>query len=79
MAQFVSSAKHLGLTTIVAPDQNLADPGIVTTCHGGESENWQTYLRLGLASCGAASGADRLHIMSQAFESHWCGNKAGAC
>jgi hypothetical protein len=79
MAHFVHIADRTNVSTIVAPDQNLADPGVITSYQGGETQNWQTFLRLGLASCAAASGATGYHIMSQAFESHWCGNKAGEC
>lgn len=79
MDKFVQAAHDRGLTTILAPDQNLAQPGVITSYQGGESENWQTYLRLGLASCAAKSGSDWYHIMSQPFEAHWCGNPLGKC
>jgi hypothetical protein len=79
MEQFAALAKANGLASIMAPDQNLASPGVITTFEGGESTDWQTYLRLGLASCAAASGADLLNIMAQAFETHWCGGQGAAC
>src|SRR6185437_2805950 len=71
---------HLrGLTTVVAPDQDLAEPGINTQYQGGESENWQAYLRLGLAACAAKTGSEWYHIMSQPFESNWCSNPFEEC
>jgi len=79
MEKFVTTAHQNGLTTILAPDQDLAEPGISTHYQGGESENWQTYLRLGLASCAAKTGTEWYHIMSQPFEAHWCGNLLGKC
>lgn len=79
MEQFAALANANGLASIMAPDQNLASPGVITTFEGGESTDWQTYLRLGLASCAAASGADLLNIMAQAFETHWCGGQGAAC
>lgn len=79
MSKFVTTAHQNGLTTILAPDQDLAEPGIITSYQGGESENWQTYLRLGLASCAAKTGTEWYHIMSQPFEAHWCGNPLGKC
>lgn len=79
MSGFVSNAHQLGLTTIVAPDQDLAEPGINTQFQGGESENWQAYLRLGLASCAAKTGSEWYHIMSQPFESNWCSNPFEEC
>ncbi|HEY1835516.1 MAG TPA: hypothetical protein VGG13_01715 [Candidatus Saccharimonadales bacterium] len=79
MSAFVQTAHRHGLTTILAPDQDLAQPGVITSYQGGESENWQTYLRLGLASCAAKSGTEWYHVMSQPFEAHWCGNPLGKC
>jgi hypothetical protein len=79
MSQFVSSAHLHGLTTVVAPDQDLAEPGNITSYQGGESENWQTYLRLGLANCAAKTGSEWYHIMSQPFESEWCSNPFEEC
>lgn len=79
MSQFVSTAHIHGLTTVVAPDQDLAEPGNITSYQGGESENWQTYLRLGLASCAAKTGSEWYHIMSQPFESEWCSNPFEEC
>ena len=79
MNEFVKTAHQHGLMTILAPDQNLAQPGVITSYQGGESANWQTYLRLGLASCAARSGSDWYHVMSQPFEAHWCGNPFGKC
>lgn len=79
MGNFVSTAHQLGLTTIVAPDQDLAEPGQITQYQGGESENWQAYLRLGLASCSAKTGSEWYHIMSQPFESNWCSNPFEEC
>ena len=79
MSAFVRAAHEHGLTTIVAPDQNLAQPGVITTYKGGESENWQTYLRLGIGACAARSGSQWYHVMSQPFEAHWCGNFFDSC
>lgn len=79
MSRFVSTAHIHGLTTIVAPDQDLAEPGIITQYQGGESENWQAYLRLGLAACAAKTGSEWYHIMSQPFESNWCSNPFEEC
>jgi hypothetical protein len=79
MSQFVAAAHQHGLTTIVAPDQDLAAPGVITSYQGGESENWQTYLRLGLGACAAQSESEWYHVMSQPFEAHWCGNPLGKC
>lgn len=79
MSQFVSTAHLHGLTTIVAPDQDLAEPGNITSFQGGESENWQAYLRFGLAACAAKTGSDWYHIMSQPFESNWCSNPFEEC
>jgi hypothetical protein len=79
MRQFTRLAHAHQLETIMAPDQNLASPGVITSYQGGESENWQTYLRLGLARCAAASGTARYHIMSQPFETTWCGGQGSAC
>ncbi|MPZ84306.1 MAG: hypothetical protein GEV28_29480 [Actinophytocola sp.] len=79
MSDFTRLAHENGLRTIMAPDQNLASPGIITTYQGGESQNWQTYLRLGLGTCAAASGTDQYHIMSQPFQTPWCGGQGGAC
>lgn len=79
MQQFTQLAHANGLASIMAPDQNLASPGVITSFQGGESQDWQTYLRLGLASCAAASGTNAYHIMSQPFETHWCGGQGGAC
>lgn len=79
MRMFVSTAHLHGLTTVVAPDQDLAEPGLITSYQGGESENWQAYLRLGLAACAAKSGSDWYHIMSQPFESNWCSNPFTEC
>lgn len=79
MKQFVTTAHLHGLTTVVAPDQDLAEPGVITSYQGGESENWQAYLRLGLAACAAKSGTDWYHIMSQPFESNWCSNPFEEC
>lgn len=79
MRDFTDLAHQHGLRSIMAPDQNLASPGVITTYQGGESENWQTYLRLGLGSCAGASGTDAYHVMSQPFQTHWCGGQGGAC
>lgn len=79
MRDFTDLAHQQGLRSVMAPDQNLASPGVITTYQGGESENWQTYLRLGLGGCAAASGTDAYHIMSQPFQTHWCGGQGGAC
>jgi hypothetical protein len=79
MKQFAELAHANGLTSIVAPDQNLASPGVITAFEGGESTDWQAYLRLGLASCAAASGTNLYNIMSQAFETYWCGGQGAAC
>lgn len=79
MSKFVSTAHLHGLTTVVAPDQDLAEPGIITQYQGGESENWQAYLRLGLAACAAKTGSEWYHIMSQPFESNWCSNPFEEC
>lgn len=79
MNNFVSTAHLHGLTTIVAPDQDLAEPGNITSYQGGESENWQAYLRLGLAACAAKTGSEWYHIMSQPFESNWCSNPFEEC
>lgn len=79
MKQFTQEAHANGLATIMAPDQNLASPGVITSFQGGESEDWQTHLRLGLGSCAAASGTNAYHIMSQPFQTHWCGGQGGAC
>lgn len=79
MRDFVSTAHLHGLTTIVAPDQDLAEPGNITSYQGGETENWQAYLRLGLAACAAKSGSEWYHIMSQPFESNWCSNPFTEC
>lgn len=80
MPNFVSTANSMGLTSIAAPDQNLASPQVYTPGYqGGESENWQTFLRLGYAACAAASGAKYFHIMNQSYEAYWCGNPEGLC
>lgn len=79
MKKFSQLAHENQLTSIMAPDQNLASPGLITSYQGGESENWQTYLRLGLGTCAAASGAEQYHIMSQPFQTHWCGGQGGDC
>lgn len=79
MKQFVDTAHQQGLTTILAPDQNLAQPGVITSYQGGESENWQTYLRLGLGSCVAKTGSEEYHVMSQPFEAHWCSHLFRKC
>ena len=80
MDEFVQLAHGNGFTTIMAPDQNLASPkNGITGYQDGESENWQTYLRLGLGTKAAASGTDRYHIMAQSFETYWCGNPEGNC
>lgn len=79
MNQFTQLAHANGLQAILAPDQNLATPGVITTYQGGESENWQAYLRLGLGTCAATTGTERYHIMSQPFQTHWCGGKGSAC
>jgi hypothetical protein len=79
MSNFVSTAHLHGLTTVVAPDQDLAEPGIITQYQGGETENWQAYLRLGLAACAAKTGSEWYHIMSQPFESNWCSNPFEEC
>jgi hypothetical protein len=79
MASFVSAAKGAGLHTIVAPDLSLASPALLTTSRGGETQNWQTYLRLGLAACAAAAQPNDYHIMSQTVESHWCRHQHRGC
>ena len=79
MKKFARLATANHFTSIVAPDQNLASPGVITSYQGGESENWQTYLRLGLGTCASASGAPAYHIMAQPFQTHWCGGQGGAC
>ncbi|HEY7047805.1 MAG TPA: hypothetical protein VH373_11335 [Jatrophihabitantaceae bacterium] len=79
MQHFTDLAHANGIETIMAPDQNLASPGVITSYQGGESENWQTYLRLGLARCAAATGTEHYHIMSQPFETPWCGGQGSAC
>jgi hypothetical protein len=77
MQDFTSAAQAYGLRTILAPDQNLAAPGNITNYQGGETQNWQSYLRLGLARCAAATGTETLHVMSQPFEAYWCCNPQG--
>jgi hypothetical protein len=79
MSKFVGVGHQHGLTTILAPDQDLAEPGVVTNYQGGESENWQAYLRVGLAACTAKTGTEWYHIMSQPFESNWCSNPFEEC
>jgi hypothetical protein len=79
MKQFAQLAHANQLMSIMAPDQNLASPGVITSFQGGESTDWQSYLRLGLANCAAASGTDLYHIMSQPFETPWCGGQGAAC
>jgi hypothetical protein len=79
MDNFTRGAHQQGLTTIMAPDQDLAEPGLITSYQGGESENWQSYLRLGLATCAAQTGSEWYHVMSQPFEAHWCVKPAGHC
>jgi hypothetical protein len=79
MKQFAQLANANHFASIMAPDQNLASPGVITSYQGGETENWQTYLRLGLGTCAGASGAPAYHIMAQPFQTHWCGGQGGAC
>ena len=71
MQQFTRLAHAKGFATIMAPDQNLASPLVGSGYQGGESENWQASLRLGLGTCAARTGTERYHIMAQPFESHW--------
>ena len=71
MQQFTRLAHANGFITVMAPDQNLASPLVGVPYQGGESENWQAYLRLGLGTCAARTGTERYHIMAQPFESRW--------
>ncbi len=72
MEQFTKLAHAHGFITNLAPDQNLAGSLVgITTYQGGETQNWQSYLRLGLATCAARTGTERFHVMSQPFESRW--------
>lgn len=93
MNSFVQTAHGAGFHTVMAPDQNLAapptagvQPGLSQGYEGGESTNWQTYLRLGLASVAAAPNVpgepptEAYHIMAQPFEAQWCvGVPQGGC
>ena len=71
MQQFTRLAHAHGLITVMAPDQNIAGPAVGLPYQGGESENWQSYLRQGLGTCAARTGTERYHIMAQPFESRW--------
>ncbi len=71
MRQFTRLAHSKDFVTIMAPDQNLASPLVGIRYQGGESRNWQAYLRLGLATCAARTGTERYHVMAQPFESRW--------
>jgi hypothetical protein len=54
MARFVALAHANGFRTNMAPDQNLGSPLVGTNRYqGGETRNWQSYLRMGLATCAA--------------------------
>jgi hypothetical protein len=71
MQKFTSLAHANGFITVMAPDQNIAGPLVGVAYQGGESQNWQSYLRLGLGTCAARTGTERYHIMAQPFESRW--------
>lgn len=71
MERFTKLAHEHGFVTVMAPDQNLGSPVVGVQYQGGESRNWQSYLRLGLGTCAARTGTERYHIMAQAFESKW--------
>lgn len=79
MKEFTSLAHSHEFISIMAPDQNLMQPGgmIQSNYPGNETENWQSYVRYGMAACAVRTGTDWYHIMSQPFESHWCCNPAG--
>lgn len=72
MELFTKLAHTHGFVTNMAPDQNLASPLVSGNAYqGGESRNWQAYLRMGLATGAAQTGTERFHVMSQPFESRW--------
>lgn len=72
MKLFTKLAHAHGFVTNMAPDQNLASPLVSGNAYlGGESRNWQAYLRMGLATGAAQTGTERFHVMSQPFESRW--------